>query len=73
TPGGNNDKRSSFLKDYYYYDVYHKRKLILYVPCFLLEICIIGAGMSGLFSSLLLKKAGTDDITILEYQDRVGG
>ncbi|CAG8758577.1 35280_t:CDS:2, partial [Racocetra persica] len=26
-----------------------------------------------LFSALLLKKAGIDDITILEYQDRVGG
>ncbi|RIB19899.1 hypothetical protein C2G38_2305776 [Gigaspora rosea] len=29
--------------------------------------------MAGLFSFLLLKKAGIDDITILEYQDRVGG
>ncbi|CAG8690050.1 12346_t:CDS:2, partial [Gigaspora rosea] len=79
TAGGNNDKRSSFLKDYYYYDVYHKRdKNIRATPRNTPvktnpKICIIGAGMSGLFSSLLLKKAGIDDITILEYQDRVGG
>nr|CAG8512895.1 6075_t:CDS:2 [Entrophospora candida] len=37
------------------------------------KICIIGAGMSGLFSALLLQKAGIQDITILECQDRVGG
>ncbi|CAG8826878.1 20017_t:CDS:2, partial [Dentiscutata erythropus] len=36
-------------------------------------ICIVGAGMTGLFSALLLKKAGINDITILEYQDRIGG
>ncbi|CAG8595243.1 19836_t:CDS:2, partial [Dentiscutata erythropus] len=36
-------------------------------------ICIVGARMTGMFSSLLLKKAGINDITILEYQDRVGG
>ncbi|CAG8473531.1 26325_t:CDS:2 [Gigaspora margarita] len=69
TPSGNNDKRLSFLKDYYYYDVYHKRDNNIRAtprntpvkknP----KICIVGAGMS----------AGIDDITILEYQDRVGG
>ncbi|CAG8645551.1 10764_t:CDS:2 [Ambispora leptoticha] len=37
------------------------------------KICIIGAGMSGLFSALLLQKAGIQQITILECQDRVGG
>ncbi|CAG8614887.1 11732_t:CDS:2, partial [Scutellospora calospora] len=37
------------------------------------KICIVGAGITGLFSALLLKKAGIEDITILEYQNRVGG
>ncbi|CAG8585769.1 18237_t:CDS:2, partial [Cetraspora pellucida] len=31
------------------------------------------AGMSGLFTALLLKEAGIKDVTILEYQNRVGG
>ncbi|CAG8454829.1 15326_t:CDS:2 [Gigaspora rosea] len=80
-PDSNGDKRSAFLKDYYFYDVYHKRSHYENIkanpqstqieknP----KICIVGAGMAGLFSFLLLKKAGIDDITILEYQDRVGG
>ncbi|RIA83086.1 hypothetical protein C1645_834332 [Glomus cerebriforme] len=37
------------------------------------RICIIGAGMSGLFSVLLLQKARFQKIMILEYQNRVGG
>ncbi|CAG8432767.1 500_t:CDS:2 [Diversispora eburnea] len=39
------------------------------------KICIIGAGIAGLFTALLLEKAGLKDIKILEYQgrDRVGG
>ncbi|CAG8757183.1 14832_t:CDS:2 [Gigaspora margarita] len=37
------------------------------------KICIIGAGMAGLFSALLLQKAGFKNIQILECQNRAGG
>ncbi|CAB5357436.1 unnamed protein product [Rhizophagus irregularis] len=37
------------------------------------KICIIGAGMSGLFAALLLDIAGLKNIEILECQERVGG
>ncbi|CAG8453451.1 5144_t:CDS:2, partial [Gigaspora rosea] len=37
------------------------------------RICIIGAGTAGLLTALLLKEAGIKNVTILEYQDRVGG
>ncbi|KAF0394549.1 amine oxidase [Gigaspora margarita] len=80
TPDRNGDKRSAFLKDYYYYNDYHKRINDENInanpqntPFENPKICIVGAGMTGLFSALLLKKAGINDITILEYQDRVGG
>ncbi|CAG8665587.1 12575_t:CDS:2, partial [Dentiscutata heterogama] len=66
----NGDKRSAFLKDYYFYDVYHKRthdENIKTNPQSTpikknLKICIVGTGMT----------AGINDITILEYQDHVG-
>ncbi|CAG8689181.1 hypothetical protein GLOIN_2v1834010 [Rhizophagus irregularis DAOM 181602=DAOM 197198] len=37
------------------------------------KICIIGAGMSGLFAALLFDIAGLNNIEVFECQDRVGG
>ncbi|CAG8539104.1 24808_t:CDS:2 [Cetraspora pellucida] len=80
TPDDNDNKRSAFIKDYYFYNEYHKKINDENIkvdprstPTENPRICIIGAGMTGLFSALLLKKVGINDITILEYQNRVGG
>ncbi|KAK3370575.1 hypothetical protein B0H63DRAFT_528291 [Podospora didyma] len=37
------------------------------------RICIVGAGVSGLFTAMILKYIGIDDFDILEASDRVGG
>ncbi|CAG8504585.1 17092_t:CDS:2, partial [Cetraspora pellucida] len=66
TPDDNLDRRSAFLKDYYYYNTYHKR-----INNENIEVNPRNAPKEN--PTLLLKKAGIDDITILEYQDRIGG
>jgi len=38
-----------------------------------IEIGIVGAGMSGLFSGFLLDQAGFHNYEILEANDRLGG
>lgn len=38
-----------------------------------MKVCIIGSGISGLYSALLLKKNGINDITIFEKNDIIGG
>lgn len=38
-----------------------------------MKVCIIGSGISGLYSALLLKKNGIHDITIFEKNDIIGG
>ena len=45
--------------------------IVLIVP--LIEIGIVGAGISGLFSALLLDQTGYHDYDILEANDKVGG
>ncbi|RIB24090.1 hypothetical protein C2G38_737650 [Gigaspora rosea] len=70
-----NLRKRAHIKNYYYKD-YHKRinddniKINpRSTPNENPKICIIGAGTAA----LLLKEAGIKDVTILEYQDRVGG
>jgi protoporphyrinogen oxidase len=38
-----------------------------------MKVCIIGSGISGLYSALLLQKSGIEDITIFEKNDIIGG
>ncbi|CAG8491317.1 10164_t:CDS:2 [Dentiscutata erythropus] len=72
-------RKRAHIKNYYYKD-YHKRISDDNIginprstPNENPKICIIGAGTAGLLTALLLKEAGIEDVTILEYQDRVGG
>jgi NADPH-dependent 2,4-dienoyl-CoA reductase/sulfur reductase-like enzyme len=37
------------------------------------SVCIIGAGVAGLYAAMTLWDQGVQDITILEASDRVGG
>ncbi|CAG8797299.1 31181_t:CDS:2, partial [Racocetra persica] len=69
------NKRKRAHINNYYYENYHKR-----ISDDNIEITPRStpkenpsAGMSGLFTALLLKEAGIKDVTILEFQDRVGG
>ncbi|CAI2164553.1 3716_t:CDS:2, partial [Funneliformis geosporum] len=77
--GPDNERFNAHLKSYYYFDYVKRLKddntdiFPRDTPTENPKICIIGAGLAGLFSALLLKEAGIKDITILEYQDRVGG
>ncbi|CAG8666424.1 12934_t:CDS:2 [Funneliformis mosseae] len=72
-------KYNAHLKSYYHYEYLKRLKdddtniFPRDTPTENPKICIIGAGAAGLFSALLLKEAGIKDITILEYQDRIGG
>ncbi|CAG8584363.1 15347_t:CDS:2 [Funneliformis mosseae] len=75
-----NEKYTAHLNAYYYYHEYVKKisdeETDIFprdTPTENPKICIIGAGATGLFSALLLKEAGINDITILEVQDRIGG
>ncbi|CAI2191950.1 10486_t:CDS:2, partial [Funneliformis geosporum] len=74
-----NERFYAHLKSYYYFDYVKRLKddntdiFPRDTPAENPKICIIGAGLAGLFSALLLKEAGIKDITILEYQGRVGG
>ena len=38
-----------------------------------MKVGIIGSGISGLYSALLLKKNGIDDVRIFEEHDIIGG
>ncbi|CAI2185224.1 2212_t:CDS:2, partial [Funneliformis geosporum] len=74
-----NERYNAHVKSYYYYEFVKSlsdENTDLFprdAPIENPRICIIGAGMAGLFSALLLNEAGIKGITILEYQDRVGG
>lgn len=37
------------------------------------KICIVGAGVAGLFTALMLKKSKIYDFDVIEASDRVGG
>jgi len=44
-----------------------------HVPDYPERICIVGAGMAGLHTAMLLKEAGFYNINIYEASDRIGG
>ena len=39
----------------------------------MLQVCVVGAGPSGIHMALKLKKYGYSDVTVLEKSGRVGG
>ena len=43
------------------------------IESFMLQVCVVGAGPSGIHMALRLKNIGYSDVTVLEKTGRVGG